>query len=191
MEEPAWEFLQETKGIRLYRRDLPGTDIDEFKGNTVINAGIEVVGRALQDVLAYPDWMSDCQKIRLVEKFDDQNFILYQVQKTPWPLAQRDAVVSVATTVRRDARSFTVRIKAVEDRRIPPQPNCVRITELTGTWQVASLDVDHTEITYSFTADPGGLLPLSLVNGNLQNVPYTTLRGLQRIVHEPAFARES
>ena len=84
--EPDWQLFNETDGIRLYRRDVPDMDFDAFKGETIIHARIEVIGMVLRDVLAYPEWMPSCQQTRIIEKFDEQNFIIHQLNKTPWPL---------------------------------------------------------------------------------------------------------
>lgn len=129
--------------------------------------------------------MDDCKYIRFIEQFDDQNFIMYQVQQTPWPLKNRDVVVDVVTTIDREAGTFTVNLSAIEDQRVPPQPQYVRITNLTGKWIVISLGSKYTSVTHTFTADPAGTLPISLINQNLQNGLYTTLQALRRIVQEP------
>lgn len=185
--EPEWELIKEQDGIRIYRRDVPGTEIDEFKGDIIVRARIDVIGIVLQDVLAYPTWMEDCKHTQFIEKFDDRNFIVYQVQDTPWPVKNRDIVVRVTTTINWEAGSFTVIVKAIEDARIPPQEHLVRITELTGKWEVEYLDREHTKVTYSLNTDPAGSLPVSLISKNLQNAPYITLQGLQRIVKEPSY----
>ncbi len=185
--EPPWEFIRETQGIRLYRRDLPNTDIDEFKGETVINAGIDVIGMALRDVPAYPTWMPDCKQVRFIEQFDEENFILYQVQNAPWPVLDRDAVVNVATVIDWKSGRFTVTLSDIDDPRVPPTPDCIRIARLNGEWIVEYLDDNHSRVSYRFTADPSGALPIAMINANLQKAPYTTLRGLQRIVQEPDY----
>lgn len=185
--EPEWEFVHETQGIRISRRDLPNTGIDEFQGEAVINARIDVIGMALRDVPAYPTWMPDCKRIRFVEKFDEENFIIYQVQNAPWPVLDRDAVVKVSTVIDWEAGRFTVILSDIDDPRIPPTPNLIRIARLNGEWIVEYLDDDHSRVSYRFTVDPSGSLPIAMVNANLQKAPYTTLRGLQRIVREPAY----
>jgi hypothetical protein len=185
--EPDWEFIREQGSIRLYRRDVPGTEIEEFKGEAVIDARIDVIGMALRDVPAYPTWMPDCKQIRFVEKFDEDNFILYQIQNAPWPVLDRDAVVKVSTIIDWEAGRFTVTLQDIEDPRVPPVPNLVRLAHLNGQWYVEYLDRGHSRVTYIFTADPAGALPVNMVNANLQKAPYTTLQGLRRIVRDPIY----
>ena len=185
--EPDWEFIKEQDGIRLYRRNVPGTRLDEFKGETVIDARIDVIGMALRDVPAYPTWMPDCQQIRFVEKFDEENFIFYQIQNAPWPIIDRDAVVKVSTIIDWEVGRFTVTLQDIEDPRVPPVPNLVRLAHLSGQWHVEFLDRGHSRVTYTFTADPAGALPINMVNANLQKAPYTTLQGLRHIVREPMY----
>ncbi len=185
--EPDWEFLKETDGIRVYRRDVPGMDFDAFQGKAIVHARIEVIGMVLRDVLAYPEWMPNCKETQLIETFDKQNVIIHQVNKTPWPLKNRDSVVKANTTITWRNGVFTVDLQAIDDPRVPPHPNRIRITKMSGRWQLTYLHRDQTFVSYMICLDPGGSLPKYIVKKNMQDAPVNMLRSLRKVVKNPIY----
>ncbi len=182
--ENEWEMIKNEDGIQLYRRTVKGSEFDEFKGVTVVNTRIEIIGMVLRDPPAYPKWMSSCKKSQIIEKFDENNMIVYYVQKTTWPIKDRDVVLKATTTIDWESGWFTVELISTEDSRVPPKDNLVRMAKMIGKWFVKYIDREHTSVTFIFTSDPAGSLPASLVNDNMKNFPYNTLRGMKRIVKE-------
>ncbi|MCP4403145.1 MAG: hypothetical protein GY801_38295, partial [bacterium] len=185
--ESDWEFLQETDGIRLYRRDVPGMNFDAFKAEAIVNARIEVIGLILRDVPAYPEWMPTCKQIQIIEKFDEQNFIIHQINKTPWPLKNRDIVIKAGTTIDWENGIFRVDLQAIEDQRVPPDPSHVRVTTMNGHWHVTYLDRERTRVSYMMSVDPGGSLPKSMANKSLRGGPLTMLQNLRTIMKDPIY----
>ena len=185
--EPDWEFLREVGGIRLYKRDVPGMSFDAYKAEAVMDTRIEVIGMILRDVPTYSEWMPNCQQAQIIEKLDEQNFITHQINKTPWPLKSRDTVVKARTTINWESGIFRVDLQAIEDPRVPPQPNRVRIEKMKGFWNIQYLDRERTRVSYMMCVDPGGSVPQSMANKRLQNGPLTMLKSLRTAVRNPAY----
>ena len=78
-------------------------------------------------------------------------------------------------------------MKAFEDQRVPPHPDRVRITTMSGRWHVQYLDRERTLVSYMIGVDPGGSLPKSMANKRLQNGPLIMLQGLRTVVKTPAY----
>jgi hypothetical protein len=182
--ENEWELIKDAEGIQLYRQSVQGSKYDRFKGIGIVHAKIEVIGMVLRDPPAYPKWMWNCKKSRIVEKFDENNMIVYYVHKNPWPVKDRDVVLRATTTIAWDSGWFRVDLISVEDTRVPPKDNLVRMSKMTGSWFVEYVERERTKVTYTFTFDPAGSVLASLANNNMKNFPHNTLRGMREIVKQ-------
>jgi hypothetical protein len=185
--EPEWQLYRDQEGIQLYSRPLPNSDFLEFKAVTIMETEIEAVGIVLRDVSAYPQWMPGCKRIDVVERFDENNMIVHYVRKMPWPLTDRDLVLNVRTQINWEVGAFTVQMSPIDDPRIRPQAGLTRMKNMVGQWLVKYVDREHTRVTYIFRADPALALPASIINNDMQDFPYQTLRGMQAILREPRY----
>src|SRR4051794_15025120 len=58
--EPTWEPVQEADGIAVFRRDVPGSPLVAFKGETTIEAPVEKVLWVLVDNEHKTEWVDMC-----------------------------------------------------------------------------------------------------------------------------------
>lgn len=185
--EPAWEQVDDKDGIRVYTRPIPGVDFNEFKGVTVIHARIEVLGMVLRDIPQYPDWFADCKEAQVVERFDDNNVVLHFVQDAPWPVSDRDVVLKVNTDVDYTKGRAVIKMASVDDPRVKPKPDRVRMRSMTGSFVLEYLAREKTRVTYVIRADPSGTLPGALANTASRAYPYETLRGMRRMARRQKY----
>ena len=51
-DDAGWKQVKERSGIKVYTRDVPGSDIDDFKGVGIVDARLEVLGSIMRYVSA-------------------------------------------------------------------------------------------------------------------------------------------
>ncbi len=174
----GWNAEFSKNGITVYTRTVAGSDIKEFKGIGIIDAPVEVVNNALDDVPNLANWMPDCLVSIIAEKKSDDYMILYQVIKTPWPLNSRDFTFETRIIKEKDKIIRTV--KAVPHSSYPPTRNYVRITNMTGQWTLLRQDNNtRTLATYQIKTDPAGNIPVSIANTTSKKLPYETILRLR------------
>jgi hypothetical protein len=180
--QSQWSLVRDGDGIRVFTRDVAGSDMDEFKAVTVLPARIEVVSEIMRDGTAYVKWMADCIEARIVSSAGPDTLFIYHATNAPWPVTDRDVVVK--TRVERDYSRgvFTAHLDSVDNGLVPRRPDRVRMTKLKGRFDLRVIDRERTEVTYTVLADPAGSIPASVTNYFARNNPYTTLRGLGRMV---------
>lgn len=177
-----WQFSKAADGIQIYTKALDNSNIAEFKGITIVNARIEVVGMVLRDIPAYPQWMSGCMESRIIEKFDENNLITYYTQETPWPVQNRDVVIKATTQIDWEHGLVVVNIQSIKDSRIPPTEKFVRMNEMRGEWRLEYVDRERTKVTFLLKLDPAGAIPAFMVNSSNNNFQYHTLLSLKKMV---------
>src|SRR5689334_3935757 len=61
-----WEMLDESEGIKAYRREVPGSSVYEFKGVGMVDAPISKIATVIFDSTRTPEWMPDLAFSKLV-----------------------------------------------------------------------------------------------------------------------------
>ena len=188
-----WEQVRDEVGIHIQRRKVEGSSLHEFQGRGVIEAPLPTVLAVLHDVGSAPEWMHKCVAAHVVEHIDDRHEVVYNRTAAPWPVSDRDTVVSSEAVF--DARTHEVRIDfwSVTHPKEPPVRGVVRMPSLRGHWILSPLNAGRaTQIEYQVHADPGGSLPGWIVNMVSKEIPFQTIARLREQVkrrHYPEYEK--
>lgn len=142
---------------------------------------LEKVMAVMQNIPGYTSWMKDCKEAKQIAKLSATSGIIFSVQATPWPIAEREAVVQFTFLKTAKPPLISVSMRAVPDA-LPVNPGRVRISQLKGYWKFSELSPDAVEITYSMHSEPGGSLPGWAVSGMVGHLPYQTLNSLRQLL---------
>lgn len=186
-----FSLLYEKHGIRSYEKQLPGTDVREYKAVGFVEAPMDVVGEVILDVAAYPRWMADVKEARIVKDVDRHTKVVHCRLKLPWPLTDRDFVVANKTAIEVDKARCRIDFSAVDDRSIRPARKVVRMKELTGGYLLEHMGQDRTLVTFSQKAHPGGNLAPTIANVNIQHYPHRNLQGLRKMARQEVYHRRA
>ncbi|MFZ5568782.1 MAG: START domain-containing protein [Thermodesulfobacteriota bacterium] len=185
-----WRLSKKQDGIWVYTRPSATCSFNEFKGIIIIDAGIEVVGMVLKDIPSFPLWMSDCQQSPIIEKNGRNDYIFYFVQHMPWPVENRDTVLQARTTIDWNAGYFQVDFHSIQDDRIPPQPDCIRM-KVVGRFLLEYIERRKTQVTYWIQADPYGSMPAVIANMISRKIPLETLQGMRKMVMDHRYEQRA
>ncbi len=187
---PPWKHFRTRKGVELFKRSFPGTKIIEVKGTITVDAGAEIIDMLFRDIPAFTQYMHNCIVSRTIHMFSDEEMILYNVTKLPWPLHPRDVVTHITVTKDFVAGRFQVHLRGLKrgdaEKWVPLKKKRVRIYKMIGTFDVQLLERNRCRITYTVHADPTGLPPF-VVNIFSDDNPYETLRGIRRMVKKKKY----
>ncbi len=88
-----WELRKEKEGIKVYTRDVEGSKIQEYKAVAIVDGKLSSVIAVMKDIENYPDFLKNLIETRLIEA-NDTFQLHYLINKTPWPVTNRDGVFS-------------------------------------------------------------------------------------------------
>lgn len=186
--ESQWRKVKEVDGIAVYTRPAEGSDLDEFMGQTLIDAPVEALNEILEDVPALTKWMFNCKTSYVIERAGKNKAIVYNETKAPWPVENRDVVVESNT--RREGKRVIRAFRAVSHPRVPPKKGVVRITDMNGEWVFERRD-EKTFVTYRVRSHPGGSIPPSIANWTSIKLPVDTLQGLRRMAGDQKYRKKN
>jgi hypothetical protein len=183
----GWVLIKESGGIKLYERPVPGTDLTEFMGVTTIDAKIEVIGEILRDAPSFNSWLTDCHSALVVKKYDRNTLVIYIVLKPPL-IEGRDVVLKDKAVYDWDNAKALVSFTTTEEVTIPSEKDRVRVTTMTGIFDLEYFGRNKTKFIYRLKVDPAGTIPKKLAYAVMKNYPYDTLKGLKKIANDKKYA---
>lgn len=179
-EDSAWEEMGNSDGISTWRRDVPGTSIVAFRGETIIDASIAKVSSVLDDTSRRLEWVHSAKAVKKIRIFSPLERIEYNHTGVPWPLRDRDFVYHASIAIDRDQKQVVIKMRSVDDPEMPVSDCCVRGRIAESSYILTSIDEGkRTRISVEINADPQGSIPKWLVNLFQKSWPRKTLQGIR------------
>ncbi len=190
--KPKWEKIRASRGISVYRQEVPGSNHLMFKGKGVVNKEMVYVLSVLGDVKNLSKWIESLRAVKELEYVSDRVRILYNHIGAPWPLTDRDVVVKVK--VYYDKKNQWIHIQTANvkgHKKAPKNTGRVRIPFIKSQWSLKSIRGGKaTWVEFKVHADPGGILPSWVANMASRNIPFKSITNLRRRVAQGKFNQE-
>lgn len=168
-----WKLTKQENGISVYLRQGENSRFKELRSVVKIRTSLSSMVALLNDWDSYPQWVYRCGKSSTLKKISDTELIHYQTVLTPWPVDNRDFIVNVKLS--QDPKTKTVHQKASPlPNYIPTVAGHTRITEFRASWTLTPLPDGYLNIEYQLLVNPGGNVPVWLVNLAVVDGPYET-----------------
>jgi hypothetical protein len=176
-----WKQIDEEKGIKVYRKAMPGTDLVAFRGVGVVEASLEKVYFVLLDADHEREWVDRLDKNVILKNISQDERIQYQSFNLPWPVSDRDFVYHMKASMDKEKENVLMVIKSTSFDA-SPQSVGVRGVLYDSSFQLKKLSGNRTRVDVKIYADPKGLLPKWIVNLLQRSWPLDTLQGIKRQV---------
>lgn len=193
--KPDFAQLMTTKpaldrqGIRVWTYREPGNPAFSYMASTVMDAPVASVVASLQDIEYLNQWVPQVDRIEELQPSKDGKGLLRMVVNFPFPVQDRDVIIRSSSHQQADG---TVVVRNVTDNTVnyPVQPNMVRVPGYEGDWVIKPLDGGkRAQVLASGFANPGGMIPLAVVNLFVEQQPYMMLRKMREVVKQPRYAK--
>jgi hypothetical protein len=186
--EQGWEKAAEDadRQIVVYTRSVEGSPFKASRGVTTVEAALGAIVSLVSDADSYSEWMYNIKRSMLLEQVSRLENIIYIAQRFPWPVTDRDMVVYAKLHQDPDSKQIVITMKAVPGA-YPEQDGHVRVTRMTGKWQLTPKGGNQVAVIYELHPDPGGYIPTRIANAYIVDTPLHTLRGLHRMIREPKY----
>lgn len=176
----GWELVKEKDGIRIYKREVKGSPLIDFGGETVVGAGIEQVCGVLEDLEKQPEWVDSLSEIVMLEKRSPREYTYFQRFSLPWPLSDRDFVVKHVLQVDGAKHLLTFHETSTTHAKRPPNDCCVRGDAELADVLMTPLGPGRTAVAAMARADLKGSVPSWFVNWVQEDFPLNTFVGYRK-----------
>ncbi len=129
------------------------------------------------DINLYTQWQYNMIKARILRQ-DKENELIYHAEvKAPWPVSNRDLVVRLQVTQDPQTKIMYFSIISIPEF-IPATDGVVRIPRSEGKWVITPTGENSVHVEYSFMVDPGGSVPVWMLNMAAAEGPYRSFINL-------------
>jgi hypothetical protein len=146
-------------------------------GTVMMSASADQIAAWVGAVHTYTDWQHHCEEARVLPQSDGSR-LTYNRIGSPWPVSDRDVVLRSTRTNATDG-SIHIEFRNTEDGNLAVPSGVVRMPRLFGSYELTPVE-GGTQVVYTVDSDPGGSLPAWLVRQASKDLPYMTLRNLQK-----------
>ncbi|MGK0270371.1 MAG: ribosome-associated toxin RatA of RatAB toxin-antitoxin module [Cocleimonas sp.] len=182
-----WRLDKDEEGIKIYLRNTPGSALKSFKSTMTVNRSLSSLLTVIEDTKSYPRWLHNCRSAKLLKQVSETEIVNYVVTDMPWPVADRDAVISASRSQNKSNKRIEIKLRA-EPKLLSKVVGKVRIENMHGRWLLTTHGKDKVNVIYEMSIDPGGNIPKWVVNAMAVDLPFYTLDKLRKISKEDKYA---
>lgn len=172
-----WDRVYEADKLIVDRREYQGSDLQEIRGVTQLEASLNAIMALLKDADFNRHWVYRSGGATILEQSGYARAYVYGIVDAPWPMRDRDTVVRFDYEQESGTGNITITITNFPDF-VSANDHYVRVPDFGGFWKLRPLGEGWVEVTYQVYGDPGGLIPVWLANyaaaasviGTLQNM---------------------
>lgn len=179
--EYAWRIAKNRDGIRVEKRALKDSTLQEVRGVTRVQASLEEVLKIYDRADLWEEWCHQCTEIRLIEQINPDEKIIYYKTDAPWPVSDRDSYSYHTRQVDPKTQAVTYEIRDYS-QEYPKTPGLVRVENQNGRWRFTPKDDGTVELYYQQFVDIGGRIPKWVVNKYFTDVPFYTLKNFGNLI---------
>ncbi len=161
----GWECSAERDEPRVCSRAVAGVEIREVLVMAVMTAQPTSVYSVIADYARYPQFMPYVEKSEIL-KTEEDVVVVFQQLDFPWPISDRYYTIRLSADTRCAAQGmYQVRWSLAPDSATLHTGEGEPLRVNTGSWSLRPVDAgQRTEVTYFVHTDPGGALPVWVIN---------------------------
>ena len=181
-----WRLDKDEDGVKVYLRDTKGSALKSFKSTVTLNTNLSSILAVIRDTTSYPRWLHNCRSAKTLKREGARKSINYIVTNMPWPVVDRDVIVSSVLTQNRSNKRIEIKLNALP--KFTPKVNGkVRIEKMQGRWLLTPTGDSKVNVVYELAIDPGGNIPKWVVNSMAVDLPFNTLQKLKTMVKQAPY----
>ena len=178
-EPEKWDFVDKDDGIYVWKHDVPGHQVPDFRGQTFIEASVDEVLTEMLDWRKHTEWMYACAEAALLTQQDPTHMTMYNRIDAPWPVWDRDVIANISIEKEQDGKYVKVSFQNISSTLRAVPKRVVRLPKLVGFYKLWQVEPNKTKIMYQVAAEMGGNIPRWLAVAGARDLPHYTLDALR------------
>jgi hypothetical protein len=164
--------------VKVYTCDPDQLKFKWITASFTVNATSSQLVAMLMDIDHYGSWQYKTLHPHILKKINDQEIIYYVEIVAPWPVSNRDMVNHFKVTQDANTKVVTITVNGVPEF-IPKKDKIVRVPSSSSQWTIVPLGPSKVSVNYSIQIDPGGSVPVWMVNLVAAQAPYESFTNLR------------
>ncbi|MFY8189904.1 MAG: START domain-containing protein [Bacteroidia bacterium] len=177
--QKEWALTKNIEQIQVYVRDYPGLAIKELKTIAVFECNAQTLVQLITDIPEQAAYQFGCKQSYVLQKINRFEQIYYQELYVPWPFENRDGAFRQRVEPSKHAGEFFIYANS-EPQFLPNKKGFVRVPFMKAKWHITQINPNLCKAEYVIAVDPGGVIPLWLINLFIDKAPLESVRGMRK-----------
>jgi len=175
-EENEWELRKNKNGIKVFTKEREDTHIYMYKVITRFAANPEKIYRQVVDFRENLKYMELVDSMELLVDQRDKRYRNYMHFDMPWPVKNREMVMEMKVQFTKDGIYLESHNVAGVLRK---NEETIPIKDFREKWKIEeSMNGNDSKITVTGWVNPGGAIPVWVVNLFSAQTPYRFISGI-------------
>jgi len=180
--QSQWKLHKQNTAYTLWMKDVENLECKQFKIQTELNEDLQSVYNIFKDVEHMHLWYDKVKRVSLLKKINSNEAIYLLEYDLPFPF--EDRITTIKGTI--NYNEYMGKITVTTEYFSYPIPdlhqNASLIKNISGGWEIVKTNNGTLLVTHHGYMDPGGNVPIWLVNESLTSGPPKTIEGLKNLV---------
>ena len=172
-----WKLVKNSDNIKAYVQKGPSSQLKMVRVETVLKTSLSELVAAIKDAGNHDNWVFLNEEAKVIEEVDEKNWKYYGISDAPWPVYDRDFITTVNLEQNKTDYSITITSTSIP-HFLPINDDIVRVHYIHSVWVFNPRGDGTVHISFELEADPGGSMPIWLINLAVSKGPYKTVEGL-------------
>ncbi len=177
-----WKLAKNKNGVVVFTRQAEGSKIKEFQAIVKIKTSMAALQKMIENAEGYVNWQPNISNSKTIKKINENESYIYYAMDVPWPIQNRDIVVSRKKTNMKSGEVL-YRLKSKPDY-IDQKEKYIRIRDAHGFWKLTPQSGGLIKVVYQSYGDPAGSIPTGVINMFIVDGPYKTMLNLKNKLEE-------
>lgn len=173
-----WKKVTSKDNITVYEKKERRFNFSQFKGEMFVPYSVKEISRVIMRPTSYPEWLADCIHAK---RLFTATMKVHLITQPPWPLKPRQ--VNVIIKKKKRANTTVITINSIKLRSCIKKYDAIWFNFLHAEFTLIPMSDNSTVIRLELAADPGGNIPLFLVDATGWMIPYQSLRDLRNYLN--------
>ena len=176
-----WKKVRENDYMTVWTRKKEKSEFKDIRIDARIPCELDDLVDALIDVESHTLWVFKASRSTVLQPFKDGELIYHIEIDMPFPVVDRDAVLSLKKTGQPETGRVTIVTKGVNDH-LPHKEKFVRITDYLSRYELIESEEGIVDLHYTLSLDPAGKLPNWVINLAAVKGPVKTMESLYQLM---------
>ena len=171
------QLKKQKDDLKVYTCSLAESKVKVLKAEFIIeDTSFKDLLEFLKDISNCVNWQYNTREAKALQNRDGA--IIYRtVIEAPWPVSNREMILELSSAFDSVKQELTIISRSI-DYEYPQSDDLVRVPFALGKWQVVSMQ-GSLKVIYTLRIDPGGSVPIWLINLTMSEGPYNSFSNLK------------
>lgn len=170
-----WQLHKEKSNITVYWADVKNSPFKAVRGEMTVQASIDQCVSHLKNGNTLQEWIDGCVQSTLLPNntdgvdHSDNQFVAQLIYAVPWPLKNVISTELNTLTWSNQGKQAQIHYQTLTPQHASEKQQlkkCHPMKHTEGIWIIEAIDEKNSRISHAGFADPGGKIPVPLLNSS-------------------------